>query len=93
MAWGAVFGIAFPASILAGHAFGQAIDLSHGGPVTVTALGGIDWDQKNQTVTAHEQARAVRGTVTVDADELIAHYRKKAAAPGWMTLAATRSTG
>jgi lipopolysaccharide export system protein LptA len=88
MAWGAVFGIAFPASILAGHAFGQAIDLSHGGPVTVTALGGIDWDQKNQTVTAHEQARAVRGTVTVDADELIAHYRKKAAAPGAAPAAA-----
>jgi len=58
----------------------QGIDLSHGGPVTVTALGGIDWDQRNQTVTAHEQARAVRGNVTVDADMLIAHYRKKAAA-------------
>jgi len=58
----------------------QAIDLSHGGPVTVTAAGGIDWDQKNQTVTAHDQARAVRGNVTVDADVLIAHYRKKASA-------------
>jgi lipopolysaccharide export system protein LptA len=58
----------------------QSIDLSHGGPVTVTAAGGIDWDQKNQTVTAHEQARAVRGNVTVDADVLIAHYRKKASA-------------
>ncbi len=55
--------------------------MSHGGPVTVTAAGGIDWDQKNQTVTAHDQARAVRGDVTVDADVLIAHYRKKAAAP------------
>ncbi len=50
--------------------------------MTVTALGGIDWDQKNQTVTAHDQARAVRGNVTVDADALIAHYRKKAAPPG-----------
>jgi lipopolysaccharide export system protein LptA len=70
-------GIAVPAGLSA-----QAIDLSHGGPVTVTALGGIDWDQKNQTVTAHEQARAVRGNVTVDADELIAHYRKKALPPG-----------
>jgi lipopolysaccharide export system protein LptA len=59
----------------------QGIDMSHGGPVTVTAAGGIDWDQKNQTVTAHDQARAVRGDVTVDADVLIAHYRKKAAAP------------
>jgi len=58
--------------------FAQAIDLSHGGPVTVTAAGGIDWDQNNQTVTAHDQARAVRGNVTTDADILIAHYRKKA---------------
>jgi lipopolysaccharide export system protein LptA len=62
-------------------AISEGIDLSHGGPVTVTALGGIDWDQKNQTVTAHEQARAVRGDTTVDADVLIAHYRKKATPP------------
>ncbi len=60
----------------------QALDLSHGGPVTVTALGGIDWNQNDQTVTAHDDARAVRGDVTVTADRLIAHYRKKAAAPG-----------
>ena len=58
----------------------QAIDLSHGGPVAVTALGGIDWDQAAQTVTAHEDARAVRGNATVTADRLIAHYRRKAGA-------------
>jgi len=74
--WLACGAVAAPAA-----GFAQAIDMSHGGPVTVTALGGIDWDQKNQTVTAHDQARAVRGDVTVDADVLIAHYRKKAAAP------------
>jgi lipopolysaccharide export system protein LptA len=56
----------------------QGIDLSHGGPVTVTAAGGIDWNQQDQTVTARDQARAVRGNATVDADVLIAHYRKKA---------------
>jgi lipopolysaccharide export system protein LptA len=60
----------------------QALDLSHGGPVTVTAAGGIDWNQGDQTVTAHDDARAVRGDVTVTADRLIAHYRKKATAPG-----------
>jgi lipopolysaccharide export system protein LptA len=60
----------------------QALDLSHGGPVTVTALGGIDWDQAAQTVTAHDDARAVRGDVTVTADRLVARYRKKASAPG-----------
>ena len=55
----------------------QQIDLSQGGPVTVTAAGGIDWDQGAQTVTAYNDARAVRGAVTVDADRLIAFYRKK----------------
>lgn len=63
-----------------GLARAQAIDLSHGGPVNVTAAGGIDWDQRNQTVTAHGDARAVRGTVTVTADQLIAYYRKKSGA-------------
>lgn len=64
--------------LIAKAASGQALDLSHGGPVTVTAAGGIDWDQNAQTVTAHDDARAVRGDVTVTADRLIAHYRKKA---------------
>jgi lipopolysaccharide export system protein LptA len=72
-------GVLVPASFVMGNACAQGIDLSHGGPVTVTALGGIDWDQKNQTVTAHDQAR---GNVTVDADDLIAHYRKKATPAG-----------
>ncbi len=63
-------------------AHGQALDLSHGGPVSVTAAGGIDWNQSEQTVTAHDDARAVRGDTTVTADRLVAHYRKKAAAPG-----------
>jgi lipopolysaccharide export system protein LptA len=49
--------------------------------VDVTALGGIDWDQSAQTVTARDDARAIRGNVTVTADRLIAHYRKKAGSP------------
>ena len=60
----------------------QQIDLSQGGSVTVTAAGGIDWDQGAQTVTAYNAARAVRGAVTVDADRLVAFYRKKKTAPG-----------
>lgn len=59
----------------------QAIDLSHGGQITVTAVGGFDWDQNAQKVTAYDQAQAVRGDVTVTADKLIAYYRKKAPAP------------
>jgi lipopolysaccharide export system protein LptA len=80
---GFVYRVWLTAGLLAAPAiaFPEGIDLSHGGPVTVTALGGIDWDQKTQTVTAHEQARAVRGDTTVDADVLIAHYRKKPAPP------------
>ncbi|GBQ84633.1 hypothetical protein AA13595_1460 [Gluconacetobacter johannae DSM 13595] len=65
----------------AGPARAQAIDLSHGGQITVTAAGGFDWDQKAQTVTAYDRAQAVRGNVTVTGDRLIAFYRKKAAAP------------
>lgn len=64
--------------LLAGHARAQQIDLSHGGQITVTALGGFDWDQKLQTVTAYGSAQAVRGGVTITADRLVAYYRKKA---------------
>lgn len=56
----------------------QTIDLSRGGPVSVTAAGGIDWNQSEKTVTAHGDARAVRGNATITADRLIARYRPKA---------------
>ncbi len=79
------------AAILLGHAVpagAQAIDLSHGGQITVTARGGFDWDQKAQIVTAYRDAMAVRGGVTVTADRLRAYYRKKAAPPGTVAKAA-----
>jgi lipopolysaccharide export system protein LptA len=60
----------------------QQLDLSRGGPIAVTAVDGIEWRQNEQVVIARGQARAVRGDVTVTADRLIAHYRKKAPAPG-----------
>jgi lipopolysaccharide export system protein LptA len=60
----------------------QQLDLSHGGPIAVTASDGIEWRQNEQEVIARGNARAVRGSVTVTADRLIAHYRKKPAAPG-----------
>jgi lipopolysaccharide export system protein LptA len=63
-------------------AHAQAIDMTHGGPITVTSQGGIEWRQQQQEVIADEDAKAVRGNVTVTANELIAHYRKKAATPG-----------
>jgi lipopolysaccharide export system protein LptA len=55
----------------------QALDLSRGGPIDVTARDGIDWIQAEQEVIARGDARAIRGNVTVTADVLIAHYRKK----------------
>ncbi len=68
----------------------QQIDLSHGGQITVTALGGFDWNQNAQTVTAYNSAQAVRGGVTVTADRLIAYYRKKATPPGGAKPASTK---
>ncbi len=66
----------------AGVARAQAINFSHGGPITVTSQGGIEWRQQSQEVIADQDAKAVRGDVTVTGDQLIAHYRKKKAAPG-----------
>jgi lipopolysaccharide export system protein LptA len=66
----------------AGAARAQQLDLSHGGPIAVTASDGIEWRQNEQEVIARGNARAVRGNVTVTADRLIAHYRKKPTAPG-----------
>lgn len=65
-----------------GCAGAQPIDMSHGGPITVTAENGLEWHQNDQTVIATGNAHATRGTVTVTADRLIAHYRRKADVAG-----------
>lgn len=65
----------------ASPAHAQPIDLSQGGPVEVTARGGFEWRESEQVVIATVDARAVRGDVTVLADRLIAHYRKKGTGP------------
>ncbi len=64
----------------AGGLHAQPIDMSHGGPITVTARDGMDWRQNDQEVVARGDAVAIRDNVTVTADVLIAHYRKKAGA-------------
>ena len=69
------------ATLAASPAWAQPIDLSSGGPVEVTARDGFEWHENEQTVIASGTARAARGNVTVLADQLVAHYRKKAAAP------------
>ncbi|HEY1857538.1 LptA/OstA family protein [Acidocella sp.] len=51
-------------------------------PIHISASQSIQWQQQAQIVTATGDAKAVRGNVTVTADQLIAHYRKKAMPPG-----------
>ena len=73
-------------------AVAQALDLSKGGPIEVTASEGMEWRQNEQMVVARGNARAVRGDVTVTADRLIARYRRKtgtAAAPAAPTSTPT----
>jgi len=68
--------------LLPAAARAQPLDLSKGGPVTITSRDGIDWQQADKVVIARGDARAVRDNVTVTADRLIAHYRPKAPLPG-----------
>ncbi len=70
------------AGCLAGRAEAQALDLSKGGPIDITARDGIDWQQNEKKVIARGDAKAVRENVTVTADRLIAYYRRKPGAPG-----------
>ena len=46
-------------------------------PIQISASQGIEWSQKTNTVTATGNAKAVRGDVTITADQLIAHYMPK----------------
>lgn len=55
----------------------QQLDLTHGGPIDITAVDGLEWRQNEQQVIARGDARAIRGGVTVTADRLTAWYRKK----------------
>jgi lipopolysaccharide export system protein LptA len=60
----------------------QPIDLSGGGPIEITSTGGLELHDTEKMAIAVGDARAVRGDVTVLADQLVARYRKKAPAPG-----------
>lgn len=72
----------------------QQLDLTHGGPIDITARDGIEWRQVEQQVIARGDARAIRGNVTVTADRLTAWYRKKnAGTPAVATPASTPATG
>ncbi len=56
----------------------QQLDMSHGGPIAITATDGMEWRQEQRQVIARGNATAVRQNVTVTADRLIAFYRPKA---------------
>jgi lipopolysaccharide export system protein LptA len=72
--YGALWGLVLMA---APHAHAQQLDLTHGGPIDITAQDGIEWRQNDQEVIARGDAKAIRGNVTVTADRLTAWYRKK----------------
>lgn len=72
---------AAPLALAPPAARAQALDLSQGGPVEVTATDGIEWRQQEQVVIARGNARAVRQGVTLTADRLIARYRPRAGQP------------
>jgi lipopolysaccharide export system protein LptA len=67
-------------AVVTAPADAQQLDLTHGGPIDITARDGIEWRQAEQQVIASGDAKAIRGQVTVLADRLTAWYRKKGAA-------------
>ncbi len=76
--WIAFVPLWLTAGLFAVPAAAQQLDLSHGGPIDITARDGIEWRQNQQEVIARGDAKAIRGAVTVTADRLTAWYRKKA---------------
>ena len=56
----------------------QSLDFgggSDGAPLSIDAKGGIEWNQPAQLFIAAGPAKATRGDMVLDADELRAHYR------------------
>lgn len=66
------------ALLAAAPAAAQGFDMasrSAAGPIEVFADQGIEWSQDRQQFIARGNAKATRGTVSVTADTLTAHYR------------------
>ena len=61
-------------------------------PIQISASQDMEWRQTQQVVLATGDAKAVRGAVTVTADQLVAHYRKKAGAAAPAAPAATAAS-
>jgi lipopolysaccharide export system protein LptA len=75
-------GLAVIALLLALPLASRAQALGFGGgtgapqPINISSSNGIAWNQKNDTITAIGNAKAIRGKLTVTANQLIAHYKK-----------------
>jgi len=78
---GFALAIAFAALTVAtvGATVAQAQSLgfgrNNGDPIQIEASEGIEWQRNEQIYIARGDARASQGGVTVEADELVAHYR------------------
>ena len=80
MAW-AVVALFLALAVPGGGGFAQSLNFGGGNsdlPIEIFADNGIEWQQENLVFLARGNARAVRGEVTVFADELRAYYREKA---------------
>ncbi|NQV82853.1 MAG: hypothetical protein HQ494_03440 [Rhodospirillales bacterium] len=68
------------AAMVGGGASAQTLNFGSGDsdqPIEIFADNGIEWQQENLIFLARGNARAVRGPVTIFADELRAYYREK----------------
>ena len=63
-----------------GRRAAQQLDLSHGGPIAITAKDGIEWRQEQRQVIARGDARAVQAERDGTGDRLTAFYRPKSGA-------------
>lgn len=73
-----ILALLLAAALPGGPAWAQALDLvgSGGeGAVTIDAEGGIEWRQQEQVFIASGPAKATRGDLVIDADEMRAFYR------------------
>ncbi len=62
-----------------GRAWAQTLNLAGRdgkGPISIDAVGGIEWNQAKKLFIARGPAKATRGNLVLDADELRAYYRE-----------------
>ena len=73
---------------LAAPARAQLGTADPGAPISVQADNGLEWQQNQQLYIARGNAVATRGSATIKANTLIAHYREAKGAPQTQTAAA-----